>query len=311
MISRRQFGRLSATALLANLETGCNHDPAMAGKLEKVWGRRGIVDGRFQKPRAMAIDREDRLYIVDMLARIQVFDRDGNFLRGWRTPTHQAGRPTGLTISPNGIVLVADTHYFRILSYTPFGELLEKETIGGTYGPEADQFGLVTDAVRDAQGNWYIAEYGEFDRIHKLSPEGDFLLQWGGHGSAPGQFLRPQNIVLDKTGQLWVADACNHRIQVFNDQGQLLAMWGQAGSDPGQLYYPYDLAFDQHGHLYICEYGNHRVQKFTQQGESLGCWGTGGRQPGMLHNPWALAVDSRRRVHVLDSNNHRVQRVMM
>ena len=311
MISRRQFGRLSATALLANLETGCNHDPAMAGKLEKVWGRRGIVDGRFQKPRAMAIDREDRLYIVDMLARIQVFDRDGNFLRGWRTPTHEAGRPTGLTISPNGIVLVADTHYFRILSYTPFGKLLEQETIGGTYGPEADQFGLVTDAVRDAQGNWYIAEYGEFDRIHKLSPEGDFLLQWGGHGSAPGQFLRPQNIVLDKTGQLWVADACNHRIQVFNDQGQLLAMWGQAGSDPGQLYYPYDLAFDQHGHIYICEYGNHRVQKFTQQGESLGCWGTGGRQPGMLHNPWALVVDSRRRVHVLDSNNHRVQRVLM
>ena len=280
MISRRQFGRISATALLANLATGCNHDPVNAGKLEKIWGRCGIVDGRFQKPRAMAIDREDRLYIVDMLARIQVFDRDGNFLRGWRTPAHQAGRPTGLTISPDGIVLVADTHYFRILSYTPLGELLEKETIGGTYGPQADQFGLVTDAVRDAEGNWYIAEYGE-------------------------------NIVLDKTGQLWVADACNHRIQVFDDQGQLLQMWGQAGSDPGQLYYPYDLAFDQQGHIYICEYGNHRVQKFTRQGESLGCWGTGGRQPGMLHNPWALAVDSRRRVHVLDSNNHRVQRVMM
>ena len=110
MISRRQFGRLSASDLLANLGSSCYHDPAMAGKLEKVWGRRGIVDGRFQKPRAMAIDREDRLYIVDMLARIQVFDRDGNFLRGWRTPTHEAGRPTGLTISPNGIVLVADTH---------------------------------------------------------------------------------------------------------------------------------------------------------------------------------------------------------
>ena len=63
----------------------------------------------------MAIDDQDQLYIVDMTARIQVFDGDGKFLRGWQTPEHAHGKPTGLSIAPDGILLVADTHYYRVL----------------------------------------------------------------------------------------------------------------------------------------------------------------------------------------------------
>ena len=56
--------------LLALLAAGCDHAPTGDGRLEAVWGRRGISDGRLNKPRAMAIDRDDHLYIVDMTARI-------------------------------------------------------------------------------------------------------------------------------------------------------------------------------------------------------------------------------------------------
>ena len=45
----------------------------------------------------------------------------------------------------------------------------------------------VTDVVQDSQGYYYVAEKGEYDRIQKFSPEGDFILQWGGHGTEPGQ----------------------------------------------------------------------------------------------------------------------------
>lgn len=311
LISRRDFGRIGAGIAVAAGTQGCGRDPANLGRLEKIWGRAGIVDGRFQIPRAMAIDDRDQLYIVDKLARIQVFDRDGTFLRGWRTPLFASGKPTGLSISPDGMLLVADTHYFRILTYTSDGQLVEDATVGGTYGPDPGQFGLVTDVVRDAEGTWFISEYGEFDRIHKFSPEGQFLLQWGGHGSEPGHFLRPQNIELDANGNLWVVDACNHRIQIFSTDGELLSMWGQPGAELGQLYYPYDLAFDGRGHAYICEYGNHRVQKFTLAGQSLGSWGSNGRTPGKLFNPWALAVDSQGSIHVLDTNNNRVQRIVL
>ncbi|NLX95594.1 MAG: hypothetical protein GXY83_05410 [Rhodopirellula sp.] len=298
-----------ALALGLLLAAGCGNDPSRIGRLQNVWGRRGLSDGRFQKPRAMAIDGEDRLYVVDMTARIQVFDRQGRFLRAWQTPHWSRGKPTGLTIGVDGNLLVADTHYYRVLVYSPDGKLLR--TIGGVEGHEPGQFGLVTDVVQDAEGNYYVGEYGEYDRIQKFSPEGRFLLQWGGHGSKPGEFARPQNLSLDEQGHLWVADACNHRIQVFDREGKLLHLWGSLGSGPGQLYYPYDLVLGPANVVYVVEYGNHRVQKFTRDGRSLGCWASNGRGEGELFNPWALVRDSHGLIHVLDTNNHRIQTVKM
>jgi len=300
-----------ALLLAAVILPGCTGSGHSEGVLEATWGRRGVVDGRLQKPRAMAIDADDHLYIVDMTARIQVFDTQGNWLRTWRTPTCKNGRPSGLSIGRDGTVLVADTHYFRLLCYTPMGHLEEDRTIGGRNGHSPGEFGFVTDAVQDSSGNSYIAEYGEYDRIQKFTASGEFLLEWGGHGSEPGQFIRPQNLAIDANDQIWVADACNHRIQRFDDQGRLLAIWGKPGQAPGELYYPYDLALDGHGHIYICEFGNHRVQKFTLDGHSLGCWGAEGRGPGQLYNPWALVCDHHGRVFVLDTNNHRVHQIRL
>jgi sugar lactone lactonase YvrE len=307
-IDRRHFGRLTAGAVWAGF-AGCSGDPAEGEPPDMVWGKLGIGDGQFSKPRAMAIDSEDRLYIVDMTARIQAFDVDGKFLRAWRTPESRNGRPTGLTCTADGNVLVADTHYFRILTYSPEGKLLA--TLGGTLGQGPGEFGFVTDVVRDSAGNYFVSEYGEYDRIQKFTPDGKFIREWGGHGSEPGQFLRPQHLQLDNEGNLWVADACNHRIQVFDGDGKQVAMWGTQGREPGQLQYPYCLSRDGQGHVYICEYGNHRIQKFTLEGKSVACWGREGRRPGQLFNPWALVLDSQGRVHVLDSNNHRVQRILL
>jgi len=292
------------------LFSGCRSNRRSSGKLDRVWGRRGLAEGRLQKPRAMAIDKDDRLYIVDMTARIQVFDVDGNYLHGWRTPAWKQGRPSGLSIGRDGLVLVADTHYFRLLCYTPDGRLVPDRTIGGVHGERPGEFGFVTDAVEDSQRHLYVAEYGEYDRIQKLTRDGRFIRQWGGHGSKPGQFVRPQNLAIDEQDHVWVADACNHRIEVFDRRGQLVDCWGSQGSRPGMLCYPYDLALDGHGHVYVCEFGNHRVQKFTRDGRSLGCWGHDGRAEGELHNPWAVVCDHQGRVHVLDTNNHRVQRII-
>ncbi len=274
-----------------------------------VWGRRGISDGRFQKPRAMVIDRQDQIYIIDMTARIQVFDLEGNYLRGWQTPTHANGRPTGISIDRDGNILIADTHYFQVLCYSPEGTLLYK--LGGTHGTQPGEFGFVTDVAQDSLGNYYISEYGEFDRIHKFSQDRQLIREWGGHGTEPGRFMRPQSIAVDNANQVWVADACNHRVQIFSADGELLRTWGGQGSEPGQLYYPYGLTLDGQGHVYVCEFGNHRVQKFTLDGESLGCWGRSGAQPGELAHPWAVGVSSTGRVFVLDSNNHRVQEIRL
>lgn len=297
------------------LAGGCLGRAASASvHVEKVWGGFGKGRGQFQKPRAVAIDEDDRLYIVDTTARIQVFDRDGNYQRGWRTPESAYGNPSGLAFDREGNLLVADTHYYRVLVYRRTGHLLAERTIGGRAGTGPGEFNFVTDAVQDDRGNYYISEYGNADRIQKLSPEGAFLEQWGGSGEEPGYFSRPNSLALDGRGQLWVADACNHRIQVFDvttSPARLTVIWGNEGTAVGQLRYPYDVWPTPDGYVYIAEFGNHRVQKFTQQGESVAVAGGPGRQPGQFYQPWGLAVDSRGAVHVLDTYNHRVQRIRL
>jgi DNA-binding beta-propeller fold protein YncE len=288
---------------------GCDSDEHRIGRLIAVWGWHGISEGRLQKPRAMAIDRQDQIYVVDYTAHIQVFKTDGTYLRGWYTPIHDAGRPTGISIGNDGNVLVPDTHYFRVLVYSPDGKLLK--TVGGTHGEKPGEFGFVTDVVQDSHNNYYVSEYGEYDRIQKFTPDWQFIKQWGGHGVKPGEFGRPQSMAIDKEDHIWVADSCNHRIQVFDTEGKLLRFWGEEGSELGQLHYPYGIALGDDGTVFVSEFGNHRVQKFTPEGRSLGYWGEPGKKEGQLNNPWAIVRDSNGLLYVLDTNNHRVQVVKM
>jgi DNA-binding beta-propeller fold protein YncE len=296
----KRWGYLLMTATGLLLLVGCG---GKSDAPELVWGRRGVQPGDFVRPRAIAIDKDDRLYIVDFTARIQVYDRDGTYLDiGWKTPDYRAGRPSGLSIDIDGNLLVSDSHYHCIRVYSPEGKQLR--VLG-----EGLELGYVSDVVQDEDGNYYVAEFGEIQRITKLDRDGKRLKSWGSAGPEPGQFARVRALALGPDGLLYAADACNHRIQVFDRDGTLVRCWGEAGAAPGQLSYPYDLAFGLKGELYVVEYDNHRVQKFTKEGESLGCWGGPGRGPGRLHNPWAIAVDSKGFVHVVDTENHRVQRI--
>lgn len=307
----------AAAAMVTAGATGCV--PSNAQSLtELVWGRRGQSEGRFLKPRAITIDRRDQLYIVDTTGRIQVFDRDGNWLRQWKTPDTKNGRPTGLAIDPgerpeDDVLLVADTHYYRMLVFTLDGRRLESREIGGTAGRNPGEFAFVTEAVSDDQGCFYIGEYGDSDRIQKFDPEGRFMTQWGGTGREKEKFIRPQSLAV--SGDiLWVADSCNHRIQRYDVSESIprwMDVWGQQGDQLGQFYYPYDLALLDDGGVLVCEYGNQRIQRLSKDGTLQSIWGAPGFEVGQLYQPWGLVVDSKKRMHILDSNNHRVQRTWL
>ena len=310
----REILKVAFTFALLSPLLGCISESTSIEKPEQVWGNRGFGEGRFQKPRAMAIDNRDQIYIVDMTGRIQVFAPNGDFLRVWRTPEIEAGKPCGLSFDHDGNLLVADTHYFRVLFYTPAGKLLENRTIGGVNGHEPGHFFFVTDCVQDSRGNYYVCEYGDFDRVQKFARDGKFLVQWGRHGSEPGEFVQPRGMAIDRQDQLYVTDACNHRVQVFDvtvEPPKLVRMWGTMGREPGQLRYPYGIELDHRGHVYLAEFGNSRVQKFTEDGKFVASWGIAGRREGELNQPWDLALDSKGRLHVLDTYNHRVQTIRL
>ncbi len=292
---------------------GCIGNNAAALSPAAVWGRKGLSDGRLMKPRAVQCSPKDELYIVDMTGRIQIFDTAGEYLRGWRTPEIKQGKPTGLAFSNDGNLIVADTHYFRVLFYSPDGELDETRTIGGTHGDKPGEFHFVTDVAEDSRGHFFVGQYGQIDHIQEFAPDGTYIQTFGNQGSKPGEFSRPQSLVIDGEGLLWIADACNHRIQIYDVSGghpELVNIWGSAGDAAGQLRFPYGLDFDEDGTVLVCEYGNHRVQRFDRDGKSLQLWGGAGKEAGKFDNPWALAFASDRRLFVLDSENHRVQKFL-
>lgn len=295
-----------SAALATGFFSGCTSEVRGEGSGQWIttFGRKGISDGRFSKPRAITIDKDDNVYIVDLTARIQVFDRDFKFVRVWETPVHDNGRPTGLSIGNDGTIIVPDTHYYRVLFYSPQGELLDK--VGGTRGMGPGQFHFLTDAVQAKDGTYFFSEYGDFDRIHKYDADKKFIKMWGGHGDEQGKFQRPQAMAFDDKQQLWVADSCNHRIQIFSREGDFIRTWGQDGKEPGKLSYPYGILFDPDWNFYVCEFGNHRVQKFDREGKSVGWWGSSGTGPEQMNNPWSMVRDSQGRLIVLDSLNHRV-----
>ncbi|MBY0587932.1 6-bladed beta-propeller [bacterium] len=278
--------------------------------IDRVIGEQGLMPGQFNKPRAIAIDRDGSLAVVDFRAMIQWLTPDGEPITQWQTPTHQFGRPSGLGIDHSGRLLVADSHYHRVLVYDRKGELLT--TYGGDEGTGSlvGRFGYVADVEVDSLGNLYVAESQNAERISKISPGAELLTSWGSLGSEPGQFQRIRAMVFGPDDRLYVADACNHRIQIFDTNGKFLSQFGRAGSAPGEMMYPYDLALAKDGTLFVCEYGNSRVQRFNSTGESLGTWGRPGRGVGEFWNPWALALDPQERLYVVDSNNHRIQRLL-
>ncbi|MGH9996266.1 MAG: 6-bladed beta-propeller, partial [Nitrososphaeraceae archaeon] len=52
-------------------------------------------------------------------------------------------------------------------------------------------------------------------RVQKFDREGNFMTKWGSKGSGEGQFIDPLGIALDTSGNVYVVDAGNRRVQVF------------------------------------------------------------------------------------------------
>lgn len=304
-------------ATVAVMPPGCDRGAAEEGldaapapvAFAAVFGRPGNIDGRFDYPRAIALDAaRDRLFVVDKSARVQRFSLDGEFELSWRMPRFDDGKPTGITIDSEGRVIVADTHEHRVAVFSPEGELLE--THGGM-GEEPGRFIYPTDVVAGPDGRWFVSEYGGNDRVQVFDRDWNPIgvigfAGWEDDGDRPA-LSRPQSIAWHAArGELFIADAIHHRIVVVDADGRILRVLGGPGFEPGNFSYPYGIAVDGHGDIVVVEYGANRVQRIDPvTGACLGMAGGTGIEPGRLRYPWAVDVDGDV-MAILDSGNARV-----
>jgi hypothetical protein len=73
----------------------------------------------------------------------------------------------------------------------------------------------------------------------------------GNPGSHNGQFDKPVGITVDPSGNVYVVDLENHRVQEFSSSGTFITKWGTYGEGTGQFLYPYGVAADGSGNVSV------------------------------------------------------------
>jgi DNA-binding beta-propeller fold protein YncE len=246
------------------------------------------------------------LYVADMTGRVQKFSPDGQYVLSWQMPHSDKGKPKGMIPDNEGNVIVVEPHNNRLNYHGPTGKLACR---WGTQGTNAGELVFPRSVAVNSAGEVYVSEYGLVERVQRFSRRGEKLLTViGSGGEGQGQFRRAEGIGIDSADRLWVADSCNHRVQIFSRDGKFLREHGKAGPGLGEMSYPYDVRVDRAGYEFVCEFGNSRVQIFDPHGKPLEALGGIGAEPGKMSNPWAICLDSRGNLYVADSANHRVQK---
>ena len=311
---RRTSTRWAAVAgLLALAGTGCGDRGSNEGAPDsrffsrvEVIGTRGTAPGQFNKPRSVAVDREDNLYVADMTGRVQKFTADGQFVRLWQMPETDIGRAKGMGLDLEGRLVVVEPHYSRVNHFDGEGRLIQQWGTGGT---NAGELRFPRAVAVNARGEIWVCEYGVVERLQRFSADGQRVLATLGHfGTGAGEFNRAEGLGVDPHDRLYVADSCNHRIQVFDAAGRWVRSHGRAGTGEGEFSYPYDVRVDADGNQFVCEFGNSRIQILDAQDRPVERLGGVGAAPGRFSNPWSLALDSAGNLYVADAGNHRVQK---
>lgn len=215
------------------------------------------------------------------------------------------------TVDPEG----TDTHYsFEWGTTTSYGHNLpaEAEDLGtGIANITVDRAltGLLPSTkyhfrvkASSSVGTTYGSD-ATFTTTEQQAPA--FAASFGSVGSAEGQFRLPADIARDASGNLWVVDESNCRVEEFSSAGKYLTQFGSCGSTAGQLLNPSAIAIDSKGNIWVADEGH--IQKFTEKGEYSGFrFGSFGTGTGQFQDPEGLAIDSSGNIWVSDTGNNRV-----
>ncbi|XP_019856143.1 PREDICTED: E3 ubiquitin-protein ligase TRIM71-like [Amphimedon queenslandica] len=207
-------------------------------------------------------------------------------------------------------VAVSDDNHVIITEY--YGHcvtILDKEgkkvkSLGGEGGSGNVKFSYPL-GIAITPDNFILVS--DSDRIQKISMDGYRKASVGKKGNKQLQFHSPSGIAISAiTGQVYIADKINHRIQVLNPDLTFSRSFGSEGSASGQFQYPCDIAIDWQGLVYVADFFNNRIQKFSSCGKFITEFGDKGAGSGSLNEPNGITIDTAVSglVYVSERSNH-------
>ena len=273
----------------------------VAGDNSKDTGDKGLVDGegtnaRFNEPTDMAFDSQGNLFVVD---------RGNNCIRKI-TPTGTVSLFAG---SPAGTAGVVDGQGSDALFYSPFNIII------------------------DSSDNLYVSDRGNH-KIRLISPAGEVSTYIGtgemgdsdGDATTEASLNNPTGLVMDKDGNIYFADAGNHKVRKYDAstlQVSTVAGNGTAGVVDGQgtaasFSQPIGLALDQYEELYVADFDGRKIRRITPSGcvQTLAGQGGGSFVDNVLptsayfRSPADIVYDQAKRcLWIADNQNHAIRRV--
>ncbi len=253
---------------------------------------------------------------------------------GGGSGANQLNGPTDLSVDEAENIFVVELFNYRVQKF-PSGStsLTDGTTVAGGNGfpfpPSPTKFLSVGEFV-DSDGNLFVTDVSPFShRVLRFPPgstsstSGTVVAGGNGSGADPNQLDNPGGVFVDASGNLFVSDNANHRIQKFvydtpsdtyATDGVTVAGGNGVGSGTAQLDNPGGVFVDADGNLFVADKDNHRIQKFPAGSTSstAGITVAGGNGEGsaanQLDEPYNLFIDAAGTLFVADTGNDRVQK---
>jgi len=299
---------------------GLASNAAYAG-LQATIGSQGTGNGEFDQPWGLGVNSTGWIFVAEYYNhRISLFDNS-----------------TDHTFSSN----IVDPGVRAGNCYRDSMDIQAGDPCG-----DDGEFNQPMDIEFDSSDNFWVLEVGN-NRLQKFDQQGTFISKFGtactmnSAGTAPtggvngdlcntsasgavvagdGQFYSPKDFAIDPSGNIWVADTNNNRIQKFDSSGTFLLKFGSEGCQTiqndgtitgdthnGKFCNPVSLDFDSSGKLYVADHNNRRIQQFDSSGTYLTSFGSYGTGDGQFKNPHFMTIDSSDYIYVGDRERNNVQ----
>jgi len=319
----------------------------LAGMAGVFGSGNGMGTAEFYEPEGVTVDASGNVYVADTgNAAIRKITSGGfvSTLAGMPGSLGSADgtgsnalfyQPAGIAInSASNLLYVADYFNNTIRQVSTSGVVITEAGLAGTTGSSdgasstARFWGPQGLAVSSA-GNVFIADTAN-STIREMTAAGVVSTLAGSasdgsvNGTAPNaRFYTPQNVVVDSSTNIYVADTQNSVIRKITPLGIVSIFAGTAGvfgsADGTNALFsgPQGVAVDSGGNIYVADTGNSTIRKINSGGTSstlAGLAGNPGNADGtgtnaQFNGPAGVAVDSANNVYVADTWNHTIRKI--
>jgi DNA-binding beta-propeller fold protein YncE len=171
---------------------------------------------QLQNPYGIAIDSNNRIWVVDNSAtgRVFLFNSDGSYNNSWTPDGNGAlSTPQGITVAKvdnKTFVYVTDAGNNRVVKFEYSGSSLNYVTAAGSRGSGSSSFNGPAGIAADSCGNLWVADRNN-NRIQILDKDLSFKSRF------TASFNRPTGVAFGtNTKQLFVVDSSNAQVQKFS-----------------------------------------------------------------------------------------------